>query len=68
MAVKFLSSEWAEAVKTALNADDAFRHAAAGKKAVIQQVITTSDGPTQYWIKIDDGTIDMGIGDAVGPD
>ena len=48
MAVKFLSSEWAEAVKTALNADDAFRHAAAGKKAVIQQVITTSDGPTQY--------------------
>ena len=68
MAVKFLSSEWAEAVKTALNADDAFRNAAAGKKAVIQQVITTSDGPTQYWIKIDDGTIDMGIGDAVGPD
>ena len=68
MAVKFLSSEWAEAVKTALNEDDAFRNAAAGKKAVIQQVITTSDGPTQYWIKIDDGTIDMGIGDAVGPD
>jgi putative sterol carrier protein len=68
VAVKFLSSEWAEAVKTALNADDAFRNAAAGKKAVIQQVITTSDGPTQYWIKIDDGTIDMGIGDAVGPD
>jgi putative sterol carrier protein len=68
VAVKFLSSEWAEAVKTALNRDDAFRNAAAGKKAVIQQVITTSDGPTQYWIKIDDGTIDMGIGDAVGPD
>jgi putative sterol carrier protein len=68
VAVKFLSSEWAEAVKTALNGDDAFRNAAAGKKAVIQQVITTSDGPTQYWIKIDDGTIDMGIGDAVGPD
>jgi putative sterol carrier protein len=66
--VKFLSPEWAEAVKTALNADDAFRQAASGKRAVIQQVITTTDGPTDYWIKIDDGTIDMGLGDAESPD
>ena len=68
MAVKFLSPEWAEAVKTALNADDAFRQASSGKKAVIQQVITAPEGPAHYWIKIDDGAIDMGLGDAEGAD
>ena len=68
VAVKFLSPEWAEAVKTALNADDAFRQAASGKKAVIQQVINAPEGPAHYWIKIDDGAIDMGLGDAEGAD
>jgi putative sterol carrier protein len=66
--VKFLSQEWADAVKTALNADDAFRQAAAGKKAAVQQVITTADGSTHYWIRIDDGTNDMGLGDTETPD
>jgi putative sterol carrier protein len=68
VAVKFLSQEWADAVKTALNADDAFRQAAAGKKAAVQQVITTGDGSTHYWIRIEDGTIDMGLGDTETPD
>jgi putative sterol carrier protein len=66
--VKFLSQEWADSVKTALNADDAFRQAAAGKKAVVQQVITTPDGSIHYWIRIEDGTIDMGLGDTEMPD
>jgi putative sterol carrier protein len=68
VSVKFLSQEWAEAVKTALNADDAFRQAATGKKAVVQQVITTTEGSTNYWIRIEDGTIDMGLGDTEAPD
>ena len=68
MAVKFLSGEWAAAVKAALNEDQEFRQAAAGKKASIQQVITGPDGQTDYWIMIDDGSIDMGVGDASAPD
>jgi putative sterol carrier protein len=68
VAVKFLSVEWAAAVKTALNDDQGFRTAAAGKNASIQQVITGPDGQTDYWIKIDDGSIDMGVGDAATPD
>ena len=68
MSVKFLSTEWAEAVKAQLNANDDFRQAAAGQKATIQQVITSSDGDTHYWIVIADGAIDMGVGDADGPD
>jgi putative sterol carrier protein len=63
VSVKFLSDEWAEALKTALNADEAFRTAAASSSARIQQVITQDGGETRYWIVIADGTIDMGIGD-----
>ncbi len=68
MSVKFLSAEWAEALKNELNAADAFRQAAAGQHATIQQVITTDGGDTHYWIKLDDGTIDMGVGDVDAPD
>ena len=63
MGVKFLSDEWAEALKSELNGNEDFRRAAAGHTARIQQVITDGDGDTQYWISIDDGTIDLGVGD-----
>ena len=66
MAVKFLSAEWAEQLTAALNARESFKAAAAGKKARLQQVIT-GDSPTRYWIVIDDGTIDMGLGDLEPP-
>jgi putative sterol carrier protein len=68
VSVKFLSAEWAEALKNELNADDAFHQAAAGQHATIQQVITADDGDTHYWIKLDDGAIDMGVGDVEAPD
>ena len=68
MSVKFLSTEWADAVKAQLNADDDFRKASAGQKATIQQVITASEGDAHYWIEIAEGAIDMGVGDADAPD
>jgi putative sterol carrier protein len=66
--VKFLSPEWAEALKAELNASEAFRRAASGQRATIQQVITTADGDTHYWITIADGQIDLGVGDVEGED
>jgi len=63
MSVKFLSEEWATALTAALNGDEAFRAAAAGVSARLQQVITHDGDETRYWIVIADGTIDMGIGD-----
>jgi putative sterol carrier protein len=63
MSVKFLSEEWAESLKAALNEDEAFRAAAGSVSARIQQVISQDDGETRYWIVIGDGAIDMGIGD-----
>ena len=68
MSVQFLSTEWADAVKAELNANDAFRQAAASQQATIQQIITSSEGDTHYWIVIADGAIDMGVGDADAPD
>jgi len=68
VAVKFLSDEWAEALKLELNASDSFKEAAAGKTAAIQQVIGGGDETTDYWIRITDGTIDLGIGDTENPD
>ena len=68
MAVKFLSTEWADAVKAKLNANDEFRSAASNQRATIQQIITDGGGDTHYWIVIADGAIDMGVGDADGPD
>jgi putative sterol carrier protein len=68
VAVKFLSEEWAQALKAQLNASDGFKEAASGKTATIQQVIGGADGEIHYWISLADGAIDMGIGDADAPD
>ena len=68
MTVRFLSSEWADALKAELNANAGFKEAAAGKTATIQQVIDRGDGDTHYWIRIAEDTIDMGVGDAEGAD
>ncbi len=68
MSVKFLSDEWADALKAELNRSDDFRRAAAGHTATIQQVITDGAGTTQYWITIADGQIDLGVGDIEGED
>ena len=68
MTVPFLSTEWADAVKAQLNANEEFRAAASGHNATIQQIITTGADETHYWIEIGDGTIDMGVGDADEPD
>jgi putative sterol carrier protein len=66
--VRFLSQEWADTLKTTLNADDAFKKAAAGVTASIQQVIGGADGDTHYWIRIAADAIDMGVGDTQSPD
>ena len=68
MSVKFLSEEWAEALKKELNENQAFRQAAAGKRATIQQVITDDGVETHYWITIVDGEIDLGVGDVESED
>jgi len=68
VAVKFLSDEWAQALRSELNASEDFKAAAVGKTATIQQVIGGGDDEIHYWISLSDGAIDMGIGDAESAD
>ena len=68
MSVKFLSDEWAKALKAELNQSADFQQAAAGHTATIQQVISGADGTTHYWITIGEGKIDLGVGDIDGED
>jgi putative sterol carrier protein len=68
LAVRFLSPEWAQALRSALNESDEFRAASVGREAKLQQVITSPQGETRYWIHISDGAIDLGVGDLESPD
>jgi putative sterol carrier protein len=68
VALRFLSQEWADTLTRTLNASGDFRTALAGQHATLQQVITTSGGDVRYWMRIVDGTLSMGIGEADNPD
>ena len=68
MTVKFLSEEWAQELKQRLNATEAFTNALGEQSATIQQVIATPDGQTKYWLRIQGGTIDLGMGEIDSPD
>lgn len=68
MPVPFLSDEWTAELEERLNASAGFREAAAGSRATIQNVIDTADGQKRYWIRIEDGSVELGSGDADQPD
>jgi len=67
VAIRFLSEEWAQAVKDGLNANEAFRSASKGSRALIQQVVTKGDDDLSYWMEIDNGTAEVGTGRAEKP-
>jgi putative sterol carrier protein len=66
--VQFLSDEWTAELMRRLNESESFREAVGQSDATIQNVIATSDGQRRYWMKIADGHVDMGAGDAEQPD
>jgi len=68
VAVKFLSKEWAEEVKSALQNNEQMKSSAGAMSARIQQVISGSDGETRYWFTIENGQMDLGLGDIDNPD
>jgi putative sterol carrier protein len=69
MPVKYLSQEWIDAYNTAVAGDDAVRAAMKGKSAVIQMVVAEApEGQIRYWLRIGDGTVSTGLGDADNAD
>ena len=67
MGVQFLSEEWAQAVQEALGGNAAFKSAIASQNAKLQQVVTTGDGETRYWFKLEGGDANLGLGDIDEP-
>lgn len=65
---KFLSEEWANEVKAALASNEAVKSAAGSMSARIQQVVNGPDGETKYWFKLENGDLDLGLGDIENPD
>ena len=68
MGVKYLSEEWVDQVKQAMNGNESFKSAAGSQSARIQQVVTTPEGETRYWFKLENGEADLGLGDIENPD
>jgi putative sterol carrier protein len=66
--VKFLSEEWVNEVKSAINDNEAFKNAAGSQSAKIQQVVSAPDGEKRYWFKLEGGNVDLGTGDVDAPD
>ena len=65
MPVKYLSPEWIDAYNATVAADNSVRTAVKGKSAVIQMVVAEApDGEVRYWLRIGDGTVSAGLGDA----
>lgn len=64
MGVKFLTQEWAAAVTAALNSSDEFAAAARGHRARVQQVVTGGPaGDAKYYLAIDSGQAQLGLGE-----
>jgi putative sterol carrier protein len=62
--MKFLSPEWAEAFKDAANASPSFQAAASSITIKLQQnVLDGPDGDVHYWLSLDGGTLDVGVGE-----
>jgi putative sterol carrier protein len=62
--VQFLSDEWTEELQRRLNESEPFRKAAGQADATIQNVIASQDGQKRYWMKISEGHVAIGAGDA----
>jgi putative sterol carrier protein len=69
VSVRFLSAEWAQELEDRLNANPPFTQAIGSQSVKIQQVITGSaDGPMQYWLRLENGRVELGVGELEGPD
>lgn len=66
---KFLSEEWSIHAIAALKASEDVKGAAKDVELTLQQVVTGTDGgEARYWVQINDGNIDGGLGDAPAAD
>ena len=69
MAVKYLSEEWASTMTEKLNGSEEFKKAASGQTVKLQQVVSDApDGETKYYFVLDNGTVDVSLGEVADAD
>ncbi len=67
--MKFLSEAWATTLKDLVNASEEFKQVAAATSTKIQQIVTDApDGDIHYWITLEAGAVDVGVGDIPDPE
>jgi putative sterol carrier protein len=66
--VKFLSEEWARTFTEALNKDDGFKNAAGSQSVKVQQVVNTTEGEKQFYLKLEGGEVEIGTGEVDAPE
>ena len=65
----YLSAAWFEDVNRVARADGDLAGITAGARVTIQQVVTGGPaGDVRYWVRVDDGTVEAGPGEAERPD
>lgn len=64
---RYLSQGWFDEVNEAARGSAALRGATAGVRLTLQQVVTgTPAGELRYWLRVDDGSVEAGLGTAGG--
>ncbi|HEX9684134.1 MAG TPA: SCP2 sterol-binding domain-containing protein [Acidimicrobiales bacterium] len=68
--MKFLEQDWFDAVNTHIAQDEALKTSSAGVSLAIQQHVTDCPGGEDifHYIKVDDGSIELGLGTLDNPD
>ncbi len=66
---RYLSPQWFEEVDAAIGQDGRVPSHDAGAGLTLQQVVTDSpEGEVRYWLRLRDGALEIGLGDAKAPD
>lgn len=62
---KFLTQEWGDQVREALNSSDTVKNAIEGVDLTVQQVVTDvpDEGEVKYWTQFKDGQVNGEIGE-----
>ena len=65
----YLSSDWLDEVNRAARADAGLEASTAGARVTIQQVVTGGpSGDVRYWVRVNDGAVEVGAGEAAVAD
>ncbi|MDP9401986.1 MAG: SCP2 sterol-binding domain-containing protein [Actinomycetota bacterium] len=62
---RYLSQAWFDEVNEAARSSSSLQQATAGARLTLQQVVTGGrEGDLRYWVRVEDGSVQVALGDA----